>query len=85
MHPSLLSKYMFNILFVVMIELINYERFSTNDDENLKLLDDMRGQPLKSPTTSPCLPPRQNTTLQVYHGEVAKCCTAPSSIQKGLL
>ena len=33
---------MFNILYNVMIRLINYERFSTNDNEYLKLVDGMR-------------------------------------------
>ena len=47
MHTSILSKYMFNILYNVMIRLINYERFSTNDDEYLNLVDGMRGVTFK--------------------------------------
>ena len=58
MHPPILSRYMFNILYNVMIRLINYERFSTNNEKYLKLVDGMRGQPSKSPTTPPCLPPQ---------------------------
>ena len=38
---------MFNILYYAMIRLINYERFSTNDTEYLKLADGMRGATLK--------------------------------------
>ena len=38
MHPPILSRYMFNILYNVMIRLINCERFNTNDDEYLKLV-----------------------------------------------
>ena len=40
MHPPILSRYMFNILYNVMIRLIKYERFNTNDG----------GQPSKTPT-----------------------------------
>ena len=43
MHLPILSRYMFNILYNVMIRIINYERFNTNDDEYLKLIDGMRG------------------------------------------
>ena len=43
MHPPIPSRYMFNILYNVMIRLINYERFSTNDTGYLKLDDNMRG------------------------------------------
>jgi hypothetical protein len=43
MHPPILSRHMFSILHNVMIRLINYERFSTNDDKYPKLDDGMRG------------------------------------------
>jgi hypothetical protein len=42
MYLPILSRYMFNILYNVMIRLINYKRFSTDDDEYLKLVDDIR-------------------------------------------
>jgi hypothetical protein len=38
MHPPILSRYMFNILYNVMIRLINCERFNTNDNEYLTLV-----------------------------------------------
>jgi hypothetical protein len=47
MHPPL-SIYMFNILYNVMIRLINYERFRTNDDEYLKIDDGMRRGNIRS-------------------------------------
>jgi len=47
MHPAILSRYMLNILYNVMIRLINYERYTTNDDEYPKLTDSMRGATLK--------------------------------------
>ena len=37
MHPPILSRYIFNILYNVMTRLINWETFNTNDDEYLKL------------------------------------------------
>ena len=43
MHLPILSRYMFNILYNVMIKLMNYERFNINNDEYLKLDDGMRG------------------------------------------
>ena len=42
MHPPILSRYMFNILYNVMTRLINFERHKTNDDEYLKLVVGMR-------------------------------------------
>jgi hypothetical protein len=55
---------MFNILYNVMIKLINYERFSTNDDEYLKLANGMRRTTFKvsnhstlSSSKAKCNPP----------------------------
>ena len=42
MHPPILSRYIFNILYNVMTRLINWETFNTNDDEYLKLVVGMR-------------------------------------------
>ena len=42
MHLPILWRYIINILYNVMIRLINYKRFSTNDNEYLKLDDGMR-------------------------------------------
>ena len=47
MYPSILSRHMFKILYNVMIRLIKYEWFSTNDDKYLKLVDCMRGATFK--------------------------------------
>ena len=47
MHPPL-SRYMFNILYNVMIRLIYYERFRINDDEYLKLVGGMRRGNIRS-------------------------------------
>ena len=57
MHPPILSRYMFNNVYNVMIRLINRGKFSTNDNEYLNLVDGFKGQPLKSPTTPHCLFP----------------------------
>ena len=43
MCPPILSKYMFNILYNVMIRVINCETFDTNDDEYLKIVGGIRG------------------------------------------
>jgi hypothetical protein len=43
MHPPILSRYMFNTLYNVMIKIINYEMFITKDNEYLKLADGLRG------------------------------------------
>lgn len=39
MHPLILLRYIFNILYNVIIGPIVYDIFSTNDDEYLKLID----------------------------------------------
>ena len=36
MHPPILSRYMFDILYNIMVRLINYESFNTNDNIYLK-------------------------------------------------
>jgi hypothetical protein len=64
-----------NIFDIIKIRLINCERFNTNDNEYLKLVDGMRGKPLKSLIRQSFLPPRQSAILQVYHGEVGKCAS----------
>ena len=42
MHPPILSRYMFNVLYNVMIRLTHYKIFNTTDEEYLKLVVGMR-------------------------------------------
>ena len=85
MHPPILSRYVFNILYNVMIRPINYERFNTNGDKYLKPVVGMRHTTFEVSNHSTASSPRQSVIFQVYHGEVAKCCNTLLIIYKRLL
>ena len=47
MHPPILSRYIFNILYNVMIRVIYCEKFNTNENKYLKLDDGIMGATFK--------------------------------------
>ena len=66
MHPPILSGYIFNILYDVMIRLINYERFSTNDDGYLKLVDGLRRATLEVSNHSTLSSPKKSHDISLH-------------------